>query len=177
MIRGVRWICLDSCGTQISSFLPSSRHLIWFSIVVYDTFNYFLQFIAQLYEASIRFNYGFHYVIINFTRLIRPLVTFQWEISRMKFLKQILTRAFRQIINTINFTYLFASLGRFLALIIKNSTVSKILILALHVKTNRKLTIVNKITRNLFLYQPKGIHYQISKYKNSNIDERITKQT
>ena len=34
---------------------------------------------------------------------------------------------------------------------------SKILIFALHVKTDRKLTVVNKITRNLFLQQPKGI--------------------
>ena len=51
------------------------------------------------------------------------------------------------------------------------------LIFAFHVKTNRKLTVVNKITRNLFLEQPKGIDYQISKEKNSNIDKRITKQT
>ena len=48
---------------------------------------------------------------------------------------------------------------------------------ALHVQTNRKLTVVNKITRNLFLQHPKGIDYQIPKEKNSNIDKRITKQT
>ena len=36
------------------------------------------------------------------------------------------------------------------------------LIFALHVKTDRKLTVVNKTTRNLFLQQPKGIDYQIS---------------
>ena len=51
------------------------------------------------------------------------------------------------------------------------------LIFALHVKTDRKLTAVNKITRNLFLRQPKGINYQISKEQYSNIDKRITKQT
>ena len=51
------------------------------------------------------------------------------------------------------------------------------LIFALLVKTDRKLTVVNKITRNLFLQQPKVIDYQISKEKNSNIDKRITKQT
>ena len=39
------------------------------------------------------------------------------------------------------------------------------LIFALHVQTDRKLTVVNKITRNLFLYQPKGIDYQIQKKK------------
>ena len=50
-------------------------------------------------------------------------------------------------------------------------------IFALHVKTYRKLTVVNKITRNLFLWQPKGTDCQISKEKNSNIDKRITKQT
>ena len=31
------------------------------------------------------------------------------------------------------------------------------LIFALHVQTDRKLPVVNNITRNLFLYQPKGI--------------------
>ena len=39
------------------------------------------------------------------------------------------------------------------------------LIFALHVKTERKLTVVNKISRNLFLQQAKGIDYQISKEK------------
>ena len=39
------------------------------------------------------------------------------------------------------------------------------LIFALQVKTDRKLTVVNEITRNLFLQQPKGIDYQISKEK------------
>ena len=39
------------------------------------------------------------------------------------------------------------------------------LIFALYLKTDRKLTAVNKITRNLFLWQPKGIDYQISKEK------------
>ena len=33
------------------------------------------------------------------------------------------------------------------------------LIFALHVKTDRKLTVVNKITWNLFLQQPKGIDH------------------
>ena len=51
------------------------------------------------------------------------------------------------------------------------------LVLALRVKSDRKLRVVNKITRNLFLKQPKGIDYQISREKNSKIDERITKQT
>ena len=51
------------------------------------------------------------------------------------------------------------------------------LISAFHVKTDRKLTVVNKITWNLLLQQPKGIDYQISKEKNSNIEKRITKQT
>ena len=46
------------------------------------------------------------------------------------------------------------------------------LIFALHVKIDRKLTVVNKITRNLFLWQPKSIDYQISKEKNSNIDNK-----
>ena len=50
-------------------------------------------------------------------------------------------------------------------------------IFALDVKTDRKLTVVNKITQNFFLQQPKYIDYQISKQKNSNIDKRITKQT
>ena len=49
------------------------------------------------------------------------------------------------------------------------------LIFALRIQTDRKLTIANKITWNLFLYQPKGIDYQISKEKNSNSDKRITK--
>ena len=40
------------------------------------------------------------------------------------------------------------------------------LIFALNVKSDRKLTVVNKITRNLFLQQPKGTDYQISKEKN-----------
>ena len=48
---------------------------------------------------------------------------------------------------------------------------------ALRVQTNRKLTVVNKMTRNLLLRQPKGIDYQVSKEKASNIDKRITKQT
>ena len=51
------------------------------------------------------------------------------------------------------------------------------LIFALCAKTDRKLTVVNKITRNLFIQQPEGIDYRISKEKNSNIDKRITKQT
>ena len=51
------------------------------------------------------------------------------------------------------------------------------LIVALHVKTDHKLTVVNKITRNLFLWQPNGIDYQISKEKISNIDKRVTKHT
>ena len=42
---------------------------------------------------------------------------------------------------------------------------SKILIFALHVKDDRKPTIVNKITQNLFLQQPKDIDYQIPKEK------------
>ena len=54
---------------------------------------------------------------------------------------------------------------------------SKMVIFALRVKTDRKLTVVNKITRNLFLYQTKGIDYQISKERNSYIDKRITKQS
>ena len=37
------------------------------------------------------------------------------------------------------------------------------LIFALHVQTDRKLTVVNKITGNLFPQQRKGIDYQISK--------------
>ena len=45
------------------------------------------------------------------------------------------------------------------------------LIFELHVKTDRKLTIVNKITQNLFLWQSKGIDYQISKEENSNINK------
>jgi len=49
--------------------------------------------------------------------------------------------------------------------------VSKMLIFALHIQTDRKLIVVNKIQ------QPKGIDYQISEEKNSNIDKRITKQT
>ena len=51
------------------------------------------------------------------------------------------------------------------------------LIFALHVKTDRKLTVLNKITPNLFPQQPQGIDYQISKEKNSNVDKRITKET
>ena len=51
------------------------------------------------------------------------------------------------------------------------------LIFALHVKTDRNLTVVNKITRNLFLQKPKDIAYKISKEKNSNIVKRITEQT
>ena len=51
------------------------------------------------------------------------------------------------------------------------------LIFALHVKTDRKLTVINKITRNLFLLEPKGIDYQISKEKNYYIDKKIRKQT
>ena len=51
------------------------------------------------------------------------------------------------------------------------------LIFELHVKTDHKLIVVNKITLNLFLQQPKGIDHKISKEKNSNIDQRITKQT
>ena len=39
------------------------------------------------------------------------------------------------------------------------------LIFALHVKTDRKLTVVNKITQYLFLLRPKGIDYQIPKEK------------
>ena len=39
------------------------------------------------------------------------------------------------------------------------------IIFALHVKTDRKLTVVNKITRNLFPQQPKCIDYQIAKEK------------
>ena len=41
LFRCVRWISFNSCGTQISSFLTSSRRLMWFSIVVCDTFNCF----------------------------------------------------------------------------------------------------------------------------------------
>ena len=50
------------------------------------------------------------------------------------------------------------------------------LIFALHIKTDRKLTVVNKMTRNLFLWQPRGIDYQISKEKKFNIDKTITKR-
>ena len=50
------------------------------------------------------------------------------------------------------------------------------LIFVLHVKTDRKLTLVHKITRNLFIQQPKGTDYQIPKEKNSNIGTRITKR-
>ena len=42
------------------------------------------------------------------------------------------------------------------------------LLFALHVKTDRKPTVVNKITRNLFLQRPEGIDCQISKEKNSD---------
>ena len=42
---------------------------------------------------------------------------------------------------------------------------SKMLIFALHVKTDRKVTVVNKIAQNLFLRQPKGIDYQSQKKK------------
>ena len=51
------------------------------------------------------------------------------------------------------------------------------IIFALHGKTACQLTTVNKITRNLFLSQPKDVDYRISKEKHSNIDKRITKQT
>ena len=54
---------------------------------------------------------------------------------------------------------------------------SIMLIFALHVKTDRKRRVVNKITRNLFLQQRKGIDYQISIEKNYKIDKRLTKQT
>ena len=54
---------------------------------------------------------------------------------------------------------------------------SKMLIFALHVKTDRKLTVVNKITRNSFLQSPKRYRLLNFKRKNSNIDKRITKQT
>ena len=40
-----------------------------------------------------------------------------------------------------------------------------------------KLTVVNKITRNLFLQQPKGIDYQISKEKILKLTKELTKQT
>ena len=43
------------------------------------------------------------------------------------------------------------------------------LMFALHVKTDRKVTVISKITRNLFPQQPKDIDYKISKDKNSNI--------
>ena len=39
------------------------------------------------------------------------------------------------------------------------------LIFAFHVKIDRKLTVANKITRNLFLKQSKSVNYQISKEK------------
>ena len=39
------------------------------------------------------------------------------------------------------------------------------LIFSLHVQTNRKLAVVNKITRNLFLQRPQGIDHQIAKEK------------
>ena len=48
------------------------------------------------------------------------------------------------------------------------------LIFALHVQIDRKLTVVNKITRNLFLQQRESIDFQISQEKNSNIDKKIT---
>ena len=38
-------------------------------------------------------------------------------------------------------------------------------IFALHVNTERQLTVVNKLTRNLIPQQPKDIDYQIPKEK------------
>lgn len=38
-------------------------------------------------------------------------------------------------------------------------------IFELYVKTDHKLTVVNKITRNSYIYQSKGIEYCISKEK------------
>lgn len=46
-------------------------------------------------------------------------------------------------------------------------------IFALHAETDRKLIIVNKIIRNLFLYESNGIDYQTSKEKKINIDKGI----
>lgn len=151
------------------------------SYVVFNCCAWSVQMFCNLYKVTWRFDSTITplFVIINFRRSTRIFVIFQREISTVKFFKPILIRAIRQTINTINFTYLFVSLSHFFAFMwIKKQNVQKMLIFALHVKTDRNLIVVNEIIRNSYLYQPKDIDYWISKEKkNSNIDKRITKQT
>lgn len=51
------------------------------------------------------------------------------------------------------------------------------LIIALHVRTDGKLTVINRITRNLFLQLPKSIDCKISKKILTLTKELRTKQT
>lgn len=133
-----KWIFFNLCGTQISSFLTSSKHFKWFSVVVGDIFNLF-----AIYR---RFNYIFDLVIINFSDSTRTLMIFEWKISRMEFLKPFLRCAFCY---AIKLQISLCESQQFSCLYRKKCNMAKMFIFVLHIKLDLALTVVNKIMCNL----------------------------